>query len=258
MSLSEYIVSHQPISNLPSLLDLHHSNPLGVHPLVPLCLMLLLAVAMHIILYRVSYRNADRLYPVLYALLGVEVLVAFYYCFMGNLPLFYDSDVKAREISVGWFCQHDIVGYFWSIVGVLLLTYTVSVMANALMQTMAQLSVDAGFTENKPWKEWKWVLGIMLFGMSAATIADSVNPVTGSWILLCTEVLQTLAIIGKAVADGIRMHNAWRGLLFGVVFFLAFQAITMLTIEALEGYIYILLILVFIFSCTKARKKAKK
>lgn len=258
MSLSDYIVSHQPISNIPSLLGLHHDNPLGVHPLVPLCIILLLAVAIHIVNYHIRHRGADKLYPTLYALLGASVLVSFYYCFMGDLPLFYDKDVQASEICVGWFCQHDNVGYFWSIVGVLLLTYTVTIMINALMQTMAQLSVDAGYADNKPWKEWKWALGIMLLGASAAAIADSFNPVVASWIILCMETILTFFIIGKTVADCIRSHKVGYSILMGVVFFLTFLVITMFTIEALEGYIYILLFLVFIFSSSKARKKNNK
>lgn len=255
MSLSEYVFSHQPISNIPSLLDLHHNNPLGVHPLVPLCVMLLLAIAIHVVNHRIRHQGADNLYPYLYALLGADVLVSLYYCFMGDLPLFYDRDVDAKEICVGWFCQHDNVGYFWSIVGVLLLTYTVWIISNALMQTVARLSADAGLTQEKYWKEWRLVLSILLVGATAAAIADSFDPIVGTWILLCLEVVLTLCIITKTVADCIRCHNVWRGLLIGVAAFLTFLVITMLTLEAIEGYVYVILFIILILSSTKAQTK---
>ena len=46
MSLAEYITTNAPMSNIPELLNLHHSNPLGLHPIVIPILLLVLAVAM--------------------------------------------------------------------------------------------------------------------------------------------------------------------------------------------------------------------
>ena len=78
-SLSEYINANAPMTNLPELLNLHHSNPLGLHPIVIPIFLLLLAVAMHITTYRIYFKDHRNLYPLLYTLVALAVVATYYY-----------------------------------------------------------------------------------------------------------------------------------------------------------------------------------
>ena len=48
-TLSEYINANAPMSNIPALLGLHHSNPLGLHPIAIPIFLRVLAVARRVI-----------------------------------------------------------------------------------------------------------------------------------------------------------------------------------------------------------------
>ena len=109
-SLSEYIIANAPMTNLPELLSLHHGNPLGLHPIVIPLFLLVMAAAMHITTQRINKYDKRSLYPLLYSLVGLAMVSTYYYCFSDDLPLFEDVDLHRKEISVGWFCQRDIVG----------------------------------------------------------------------------------------------------------------------------------------------------
>ena len=106
--LAEYINANAPMSNLPELLDLHHSNPLGLHPIAIPIFLLVAAVAMHLTTNRIYHQDKRSLYPLLYTLVALAVVATYYYCFSGDLPLFEDWDLHRKEISVGWFCQKNI------------------------------------------------------------------------------------------------------------------------------------------------------
>ena len=166
-SLSEYIIANAPMTNLPELLSLHHGNPLGLHPIVIPLFLLVMAAAIHITTQRINKYDKRSLYPLLHILLGVAVLLTYYYCFSNDLPLFEDRDLHRKEISVGWFCQKDIVGLGWSLLGELLLTYIVFCFLTALVQVVAHLSDTMGMAEQQ-WIEWQSVIFVMLLGVSIA------------------------------------------------------------------------------------------
>ena len=255
-SLSDYINANAPMSNLPELLSLHHGNPLGLHPIVIPIVLLLLAVAMNVTTHRINYRGKDNLYPLLYTLVGLAVVCTYYYCFSSDLPLFEDRDLNRKEISVGWFCQKDVVGLGWSLLGELLLTYVVFCFMTALLQVVARMS-DLLDMEEKQWMEWQYIIFWMLFGASAAGVSDMFAPITGVWIMVVYQVVMLLMIIAKAVVDIIRTHNVGRPLLIALIFLVGVEAVTMLAVECIEGNIYIFIPVVFVFTTVNIRYKKK-
>ena len=256
-SLSEYIHANAPMSNLPELLNIHHSNPLGLHPIAIPILLLVLAVAMHVTTYRIYHKDERSLYPLLYILVGLAVVSTYYYCFSDDLPLFEDIDLHRKEISVGWFCQRNVVGFGWSILGEVLLTYVVYCFMTALMQVVAQLSDTMGM-EEKQWLEWQAVIFVMLLGAAIAGLFDEFAPITGVWIMVVYQMLMLLMIVAKMVIDIVRTHNFGRCLLVAATFFVGIEAVTMLAIECIEGYIYIFIPVVFIFATVSVRYKKLK
>lgn len=147
-SLSEYINANAPMTNIPELLSLHHSNPLGLHPIAIPIFLLILAVAMHVCTHLISSKGRESLYPLLYTLLGVAVVSTFYYCFSSDLPLFEDWQLGKKEISIGWFCQRSIVGIGWAMLGEVLLAYIVFFFMSALMLAVAHISDTMGIKES--------------------------------------------------------------------------------------------------------------
>ena len=279
--LSEYIVANAPMSNLPELLSLHHSNPLGLHPIAIPIFLLALAVAMHVTTYRINHKDMGRLYPLLYTLVGLAVAATYYYCFSDDLPLFEDVDLHRKEVSVGWFCQRDIVGLGWSLTGELLLTYVVVVFLTALLQVVARLSDLLGMAE-KQWLEWQHVNFVMLLGASIAGVLDVFAPITGVWVMIIYQTLMLLMIVTKTVHDIVRMwvmiiyqtlmllmivtktvldivrtHEAGRCLTVALCYLIGIEAVTMLAIECIEGYIYIFIPVVFIFTTVSVHYKKK-
>ena len=261
-NLTDYINANAPMSNIPALLGLYHDNPLGLHPIAIPILLFVLAVAMRII-YRFIYRKEHRgLYPLLYTLWWVSVAATYYYCFSGDLPLFEDVDLHRKEISVGWFCQRQVVGVGWSIVGVLLLTFTVYNMFNILLHVIAHQSDRMGLSE-KHWREWNWIIATMLLGASAAGIADDTAPIAGIWIMIAYHLVVLLmvnkpsSLILLAVIDPVRTHLFWRCLLSALCFLVVFEAITMLTIECIEGYIYLFIPIVGLFISADAHYRKR-
>ena len=231
LSLSEYINANAPMSNLPELLSLHHSNPLGLHPIAIPILLLVLAVAMHVTTYRIIKYDKRNLYPLLYTLVGLAIVSTYYYCFSDDLPLFEDVDLHRKEISVGWFCQRDIVGLGWSLLGELLLTYVVYSFMTSLMQLVGKLS-DA--------------------------MADVFAPITGVWIMLVYQTVMVLMIVAKTVHDIVGTHKPWRCLFVGLCFLVGIEAVTMLAVECIEGNIYFFIPVVFIFTTVHVRYKKKQ
>ncbi len=256
-SLSEYINANAPMTNLPELLNLHHSNPLGLHPIVIPIFLLLLAVAMHITTYRIYFKDHRNLYPLLYTLVALAVVATYYYCFADDLPLFEDWQLDRKEICVGWFCQRAVVGVGWSILGEVLLTYVVYCFMTALMQLVAQLSDTMGM-EERQWKEWQYVIIVMLLGAAVAGVADEFAPITGVWIMVVYQLLMLIMVVVKMFVDISRSHNVGRCLIVAICFFIGIEAVTMLAIECIEGYIYVFLPVVFVFSTISVRYKKKQ
>ena len=255
-TLSDYINANAPMSNTPELLSLHHGNPLGLHPLVIPILLLVLAVAMRVVTTLLYKKERRELYPWLYSMWWLSVAATYYYCFSGDLPLFTDEDLGRSEISVGWFCQRQVVGMGWSIVGVALLSYVAYSMLNVLLHVIAHQSDRMGLSE-KQWREWSWIIAVMLLGASAAGIADDTAPITGIWIMIAYHVAVFLMVLVKLVVDTVRTRLFWRCLLSAACFLVVFEAITMLAIECIEGYIYLFLPIVALFASADYRYKKK-
>lgn len=256
-ALSDYIKANAPMSNIPELLNLHHSNPLGLHPIVVPVLLLVLAVAMRIVNTVIYKKERCELYPWLYAMWWFSMVAAYYYCFSGDLPLFEDVDLGRTEICIGWFCQRQVVGLGWSLLGVALLSYTAYSMFNVFLHIIAHQSDRMGLTE-KQWREWNWIIVVMLLGASVAGIADDFAPITGVWIMIAYHVVVFLMVLAKLVVDTVRTHLFWRCLLSAVCFLVVFEAVTMLAIECIEGYIYLFLPIVGLFVSADAHYKKRQ
>ncbi len=255
-ALSDYINTNAPMSNIPELLNLHHSNPLGLHPIAIPILLLVLGIAMRIVTHLINKKGRRSLYPLLYTLWWGAVAATYYYCFSGDLPLFEDVDLGRKEICIGWFCQRQEVGLGWSIVGVALLSYVAYSMFNVLLHVIAHQSDRMDLSE-KQWREWNWIIVTMLLGASAAGIADDTAPITGIWIMIAYHVAVFLMVLVKLVVDTVRTRLFWRCLLSATCFLVVFEAITMLAIECIEGYIYLFLPIVALFVSADARYKKK-
>ena len=253
-TLSDYINTNAPMSNIPELLNLHHSNPLGLHPIVIPIFLLLMAIAMRIVTILIYKKERHNLYPLLYSLWWGSVVAAYYYCFSGDLPLFTDVDLNRSEICVGWFCQRQVVGVAWSLLGVALLSYVVYSMFNVLLHVIAHQSDRMGLSE-KHWREWSWIVAVMLLGASAAGIADDFIPITGIWIMIGYHVVVFLLTLTKLIVDTHRTHLFHRCLLSAACFLVVFEAITMLAIECIEGYIYLFVPIVGLFFSADFRYK---
>ena len=253
-NLSEYINANAPMSNLPELLGLHHNNPLGLHPIAIPVLLLVLAVATRIVAILVYKKERRSLYSLLYPLWWLSVAATYYYCFSGDLPLFTDKDLGRTEICIGWFCQRQVVGIGWSLLGVALLSYVAYCMLNVLFHVIAHQSDRMGLNE-KQWREWSWIVLAMLVGASAAGIADDFAPITGIWIMIAYHVAIVLMTLVKLVADTVRTRLFHRCLLSAACFLVVFEAITMLAIECIEGYIYLFLPIVVLFASADYRYK---
>lgn len=255
-TLSEYIHANSPMSNIPELLSLHHNNPLGLHPLAIPVFLLVLAIAMRIIRAQVYKQERPQLYPLLYSLWWISLVSTYYYCFSGDLPLFRDIDLDRTEISVGWFCQKQVVGVGWSLLGVAMLSYVVYCMLNVLLHVIAHQSDRMGLGENE-WREWNLIIIAMLVGASAAGIADDFVPITGIWIMIGYHLVVFLMTIAKMIIDTRRTHLFGRCLLSALCFLIAFEAITMLAIECIEGYIFLFIPIVVLFASADFRYKKK-
>ena len=265
MGLSEFISSNAPVTNLPELIGMHHNNPLGIPVAAQLIIILLLSATMFTVNQLISYRGKQKLYPVLYTLLGLTLVATYYYCFIDSSYLrtcsriegtgFYSVDFEPRAI-IGWFCMPSIVGWGTAIVSLILITFVIYAILSATMQTVAELSVNGGMSlETKPWKEWKIAVFMMLIGTLATTAALFSSPKTSSWLLIVTEILLIGFSIYKVIADTRRTQGFGWGLLIGTIYFVAIQASMMLTLECLRGCVFFIILLAAFLTQAKARKK---
>lgn len=265
MGIVEYITTNSPITNLPKLLDMHHSNPLGLPVVAQLIIILVLAVAMFTVNQLISYRGKQKLYPVLYTLLGLTLVATYYYCFIDGSYLrscsriegtgFISVDFEPQAI-IGWFCMPGIVGWGTALISLVLITFVIYAILSATMQTVAELSVNGGMSmETKPWKEWKIAVFVMLIGTLATTAALFSNTKTSSWLLVVTEILLIGFVIYKIIADTRRTRGYGWGLLIGTIYFVAIQASMMLTLECLRGCVFFIILLAAFLTQAKARKK---
>lgn len=265
MNFIQYVSDNSPFINIPDLLNLHHSNPLGISPIVQLVIIFLLSAVMYYFNWQIRNRDKQQYYPLLYTLLGVTIVVSCYYCFMGGLPEIEVNGVKGRfnKPCIGWFCQPEVVGWGWTIATIILLAFVIYSLLCAVMQATAQISVEGGMLKTKKWKEWKWALAILLLGMTLTGVSYTnefyfISPVFASWSLIGTIVLLVLFTIYKIIADSIRCHNVGWGLLIGITFLIGILTTTMFVLECLRGLFLFIVLLVVFFSRAKASKKKPK
>ena len=243
------------LTNLPDLLGFHIANPLGLTPLAMLIIISAVVFIMSGFNYEIRYRDGGRFYPMLYILFGVSLVAVFYYVFQADLPKIED------KACIGWHCRSSLVGLVWAIVGVVLTTLVSFGLFIATMQIVAQLSVEAGMSlEEKRWKEWKWGLGIVLFGVAVTGVAFEVNRTVAGWAMLVTAVITVVFVIFKIVRDTINCGKFLWALLIGMVFLLGPAASMTLFLEVVHACVYLIIFLVAFLSRAKARKKkpAKK
>lgn len=257
MNIAQYIAENSPIQNVADLLNIHHGNPLGLSPLVQLLIIFVLVEVMDIFNNLIRYRDQKQHYPKLYILLGLSIVAVFYYCFQSGLPILKEGPAMGQP-SIGWFCRPGNVGWPLAILSWVLLSHVIYCLLNAVMQATAQITVESGFMDNKPWKEWKYELGILLLGSSVAAIAWCINVVSAAWIMAIILVVLALFAIGKIVADTMRNHKFGWALLTAVVFFIGAVAAYMLILEVLRGCIFLIVLFIVYFSRAKARKKQPK
>ncbi len=258
MNLVEYIAENAPITNLhelPGLIGLQHDNPIGLPLWLQLAIIFVLAEVMAFVNYRVRYKGDSSLYPLLYTLLGVTLLACGYYCFQCTFPEYKVwNDLDPRPF-IGWFCMPSIVGWPLALLLLLLLTHVIFCIISTIMQTVAQLNVEASFTENKPWKEWKVGVFIMTVAALLTTVALFASYTTSSWLLIVGEVVIVLFVLYKIIADTVRSRKFGWSLLTGLVFFAGIEVCYMLTLECLRGCVIFIVILSALLSQAKARKK---
>lgn len=265
MSLAETIASKSPITNLPDLLGTHHSNPLGIPVAVQLIAILVLAAVMFYVNILISYRGKQKLYPTLYTLLGLTIVVSYYYCFIDGSFLrtgTYLEGTGFRSVSfdsrafIGWFCMPGIVGWGKALISLILTTFVIYAILSAAMQTVAEVSVNGGMSlETKPWKEWKVAVFMMLIGTLATTVTLFSNPVTSSWMLIVTEILLLAFVIYKIIMDTRRTRGFGWGLLIGIIYLIAIEVCLMMTLECLRGCVFFIVLLAAFLTQAKARKK---
>ncbi len=258
MNLAQYIRDNAPISNIPDLLNLHHSNPLGFSLISQLIFIFIIVEVMNCFNYFIRNRGRSEFYPVLYSLLLVALVSIYYYCFQADMPTAQITGSDIARPCIGWFCQHSAVGWGWAIINLILLTHVIYCLLCAIMQVAAQFTVEANLLEGKKWKEWKIALGILLMGIMLTAISFFIDPVFSSWSLFILILLIIGFVIFKIIADSIRCRNFKWGFFIGITFFIGIIAALMLAIECLHGLIFFFSVFLAVFVNAKASKKQPK
>jgi hypothetical protein len=265
MSFIEFISSNSPITNIPDLFNLHHSNPLSIPVAVQLALILLLSAAMFIVNIRISYHGKQKLYPALYTLLGLTLVACCYYCFIDSSFLSESNHIEGTgfhsvefepKAFIGWFCMPGLVGWGKALISLALLTFVIYSILSAVMQTVAELSVHAGMSlETKPWKEWKVAVFLMLVGALLVTVTLFSNLVLSSWMLVATMLVLFVFVVCKIIVDSLRCKSFGWGLLIGLVYMVSIYLCLILTLECLRGCVFFIVLLAAFLTQAKARKK---
>lgn len=250
-------LSESPITNIPELINLHHSNPLGFNIVGLLIFIFVITAIMALVNFQIRYRDKSKFYPILYTLFGIALVSIYYYCFMIDLPM---VDRYGAKPCIGWFCDYSVVGdWGLTILGLVLLVLVVYWMICAVMQVTAQMSVHAGLSEGKKWKEWKWGTIVALAGLATSVIVyiAKASASACSWVLFGSQIAMLLFCLVKMVADCVRTKSAW-GVAIALVFFLGIEAVIMLSIECMYGALVFCVAILGVFATAKARKKKPK
>lgn len=258
MNLIDFVSANSPITNLPELpglMGLQHDNPLGLPLWLQLVIIFILAEVMNIVDRRVRYKGEQQYYPWLYTLLGLTVLACGYYCFLNTFPAYKVwPDIDPRPF-IGWFCMPNIVGWPLALVMLALLSHVIFCIISAVMQSTAQINVEAGFTDNKPWKEWKVGVFVMIIFALLTSVALFASYTVSSWILIAGQIAIVLLVLIKIIADTVRSRKFSWSLLTGLTFLVGIEVCYMLTLECLRGCVFFVVILAALFTQAKARKK---
>lgn len=233
------------------------ATPLGVNPLGLLIFIFIMAALMELVNFHIRYRDRSKFYPILYTLFGITLISIYYYCFMSDLPI---VNRWGEKPCIGWFCDYDVVGdWGLTILGLVGLVLVVYWMICAVMQVTAEMSVHAGLSEGKKWKEWKWGTVVALAGLGASVIVyiAKASAAACSWVLLGSQIAMLLFCLVKLVLDCVRTKSAW-GVAIALVFFLGIEAVIMLSIECMYGAIVFCVAILGAFASAKARKKKPK
>lgn len=254
MSLAETINS-APITNIPDLLNMHHSNPLGIPPLVTLIFIFVIALVMAYVNYTIRYKGVSQNYPVLYSLFSITFVAMLYYCFEGDLPTYMLQGASVPDIRIGWFVDSNIVGLGLSLIGVVALSIVLYIMLCAIMQITAQISF-VGEMKDRKWKEWKGILvTVMVFALISGIGLALKYYLFAYWALIAMAGITILLVIIKAIRDWNRCKTPWYGIGGALAFFFAIIPIEILTVECLHGFVYFAVVIIALLSIAKARKK---
>lgn len=257
MNLIEYLNS-TAYYNLPELLNLHHNNPLGIPYQAQVLIILALVAVMAVVDYYIRFRGKYNYYPALYSLLAASIISVFYYCFQNGLPTMNPANPESRQ-CIGWFCNPDVLGSIpLTVVGIAGIMFVIYSMLCAVMQATAEMSVYAGLSEGRKWKEWKWAEYIALFSVAACGFSHSAGPVAVTWTLIGTQTILLIFTICKVIMDCIRGTSVAWSIAVGVVFYIGLVAIMMLTIECMRGSVFFFVGVLAVFTGAKARKKQPK
>lgn len=248
------ILKSSQICNLPELFGIGHTNPLHINPLTQLIIIFVLVFAMAIFNFNIRRRGKSQLYPILYALLGLSLLSIFYYCFQSD-PL---PEGVASQFGMGWFYDKTVVGTFWHFITIIALIGVIYFLQCAIMQATAEISVHAGLSDGKKWKEWKWAMIITMLGIAITCGCNLARTHATNWIILFTFIILFLFCFGKIIADSLRGTSVWRCILIGIIFFIGLVAIMMLTLECVRATFIAFIVCLVLFSTAKASKKQPK
>lgn len=262
MSIAQYIAENNPILNVPDLFNLYHSNPLGINPIVQLIFIFLVVEVMGVFNYQIRYKNKMQFYPVLYSLLAVAEFSIYYYCFQSGLGSYGEYQITNAGTSVSkpiiaWFCSPSIVGWGVAIPCTIALIHVTYTLMSAVMQTAAQLTVEAKMIEGKKWKEWKAFMLLMMLGVLVIGVCSYIPDfnIIASWTILITLILMTVFVIVKMVLDTIRSHSFKWGFFIGLTFWIGSIAAFILILDCFRGLVILLVFFMAFFSRIKARKK---
>lgn len=260
MSITELIAAKSPITNLVDLLGIQHSNPLGIDPVWQMVILAVLALVMEVFHFQIRWRQKPQYYPILFAFLGVITLGLYYYCFQSGLPTALNSARTGEYTAFCWFCDNNIVGWGWAIVGIITFIAIAYILLCAIQQTCAQLTMYANpeLVKTKPWKELKLGVFISLLPVVLVLIGLLISPTATSWMFLGGGLAFLAFVIVKMVLDCKRTKSALWGIGINLAFLIGIIPILTLSVSLIEcSYAYIIAILAF-FTGSKARKKEAK
>lgn len=260
MALSELIANNSPITNLVDLMGLQHGNPLGIAPLWQLVGIGVVTLVMEYFLHQIRWRQKPQYYPIMFVLLGVVTLGLYYYCFQSGLPETFDAAHGGKYTCLGWFCNHNIVGWPWAIVGILSLIFVLYVLLCAIQQACAQMTMyaDPKLVETKPWKELKLGVYVAMLPVVFVLIGLVISVKATSWLFLAGALLLLAFVVVKCVLDSRRTHSVLWGIAINLAFLVCIIPVCILSTSMIENAFACIIGILALFTGSKARKKEAK